>query len=78
MAKKENLAGTNLKKSLLNHASVLTSFSNPSNKTKANAIYTDLSTTIGLTQNQLNTMIGDSGTIIPDHLTRPDHWEVLP
>lgn len=23
-------------------------------------------------------MIGDSGTIISDHLTRPDHWEVLP
>ena len=33
---------------------------------------------LGITQHQLDSMIGDSGTIIPDHLTRPDHWEVLP
>ena len=40
-------------------------------------LYTNLDAH-GLTQEQLNSMIGDSGTIIPDHLTRPDHWEVLP
>ena len=33
---------------------------------------------LGITQHQLDSMIGDSGTIIPDLLTRPDHWEVLP
>lgn len=40
-------------------------------------LYTNLDAH-GLKQEQLNSMIGDSGTIIPDHLTRPDHWEALP
>lgn len=38
------------------------------------AYFTDLSFAKGLTQSQLNRMAGDSGTIIPDHLTRPTHW----
>ena len=40
-------------------------------------LYTNLDAH-GLTQEQLASTVGDSGTIIPDNLTRPDHWEVLP
>jgi len=39
--------------------------------------FTDLSPTASLTQDQLDSMQGDSGTIIPDHLTRPAHWPKL-
>lgn len=35
---------------------------------------TVLSQSKGLTQSQLNSMIGDSGTRIPDHLKRPAQW----
>ncbi|MEO0991695.1 MAG: hypothetical protein AAFX00_12185, partial [Pseudomonadota bacterium] len=38
------------------------------------AEFTNLSTVRNLTQSQLETMDGDSGTILPDHLTRPAHW----
>jgi hypothetical protein len=41
------------------------------------AEYTDLNRIFDLTQTQLESMIGDSGTIIPDHLTRPKHWGTL-
>lgn len=40
-------------------------------------VLTDLSATRGLTQSQLNTMQGDSGTVIPEHLVLPDHWPKL-
>lgn len=39
--------------------------------------YTDISHSALLTQAQLFNMFGDSGTIIPDNLTRPTHWPVL-
>lgn len=35
---------------------------------------TDLSKTNGITQRQLDQMIGDRWTLIPDDLTRPAHW----
>ncbi len=35
---------------------------------------TDLSGTSGLTQDQLESMLGDSHTMIPQQLRRPDHW----
>ncbi|WP_298257101.1 pentapeptide repeat-containing protein [uncultured Litoreibacter sp.] len=38
------------------------------------AEYTDLSKTRLLTQNQVNLMRGDSGTILPQHITPPAHW----
>lgn len=38
---------------------------------------TDLSGVAALTQEQLNSMRGDSGTILPEGLTRPAHWPVL-
>jgi len=41
------------------------------------AAYTGLSSTINLTQAQVDEMKGDSGTILPPHITRPDHWPVL-
>lgn len=39
--------------------------------------YSDLSTTVSLTQKQLDTMDGDSGTILPEGLQRPAHWPEL-
>lgn len=39
--------------------------------------YTDVSQTKGLSQPQLNSMKGDSGTIIPEGLERPEHWPEL-
>jgi hypothetical protein len=39
--------------------------------------YTDLSTVRSLEQTQLDAMRGDSGTILPEGLTRPAHWPVL-
>ncbi|MEM9636963.1 MAG: pentapeptide repeat-containing protein, partial [Pseudomonadota bacterium] len=41
------------------------------------ANYTNLSRCRKLTQAQLGRMLGDSGTILPDHLTRPEHWSDL-
>ena len=38
---------------------------------------TDLSRVRNLTQGQLDSMLGDSGTIIPKHLKRPEHWPLL-
>lgn len=38
------------------------------------SIPTDLSSVAALTQDQLNSMRGDSGTILPEGLTRPEHW----
>ncbi len=35
---------------------------------------TRLPLTLGLTQNQLDTMIGDRGVVIPEDLSYPDHW----
>lgn len=40
----------------------------------ANLLAADLSTVIGLTQEQLNSAIGDTETKIPEGLTRPEHW----
>ena len=37
-------------------------------------IRTDLSGVFDMTQAQLNSMLGDKETIIPEHLTRPAHW----
>ncbi|MBT6522726.1 MAG: toll/interleukin-1 receptor domain-containing protein [Rhodobacteraceae bacterium] len=39
---------------------------------------TILSRAIGLTQKQLDDMIGDRGVIIPAHLTYPEHWPEPP
>jgi uncharacterized protein YjbI with pentapeptide repeats len=38
--------------------------------------YTDLSN-IEITFEQIRTMIGDTGTILPDGMKHPDHWPVL-
>jgi hypothetical protein len=38
---------------------------------------TDLGMALNLTQHQLNSMKGDSGTIIPEGLERPAHWPEL-
>lgn len=39
--------------------------------------FTDLTSCVNLSQDQLNSMNGDTGTRIPDHLTYPVHWPVL-
>jgi hypothetical protein len=41
---------------------------------ESTAEVTDLSLSLGLNQTQLDTMRGDSETILPDHLDRPKHW----
>ncbi len=38
---------------------------------------TDLSAVLGLTQGQLDTMKGDSRTVLPAHLKHPSHWPEL-
>lgn len=38
----------------------------------------NLAETFNLTQEQLISMKGDSGTILPEQMTRPEHWQVLP
>jgi len=43
-------------------------------KNESASQFTDLSQVIGLTQNQLETMDGDTGTILPDGLHHPAHW----
>jgi hypothetical protein len=40
--------------------------------------FTDLSETQHLTQEQLESMKGDRGVILPDHLTYPEHWPEPP
>lgn len=35
---------------------------------------TDLRSAYDLEQQQVDMMIGDSGTILPEHITRPEHW----
>ena len=40
-------------------------------------LFTDLRLPRNLTQDQLNTMFGDSGTLLPEGLNRPDHWPDL-
>lgn len=40
--------------------------------------FTDLSATLGLMQDQLDSMDGDTGTILPLDLIRPSHWPDLP
>ncbi len=37
----------------------------------------DLSTTLFLTQPQVNAATGDAATVLPDGLSRPGHWDVL-
>lgn len=41
------------------------------------AEFTDLSSVRGLTQQQLETMIGDRSVILPNGLTYPDHWKEI-
>ncbi|MCT4555897.1 MAG: pentapeptide repeat-containing protein [Pelagimonas sp.] len=41
------------------------------------ARHADMSMSRGLKQDQLNDMLGDSGTILPDGLERPKHWPQL-
>lgn len=72
------LHGADLLGANLMGANVRTVYSALDKKDHTTAEYTDLSRTLELKQSQLDSMIGDSGTIVPDHLTRPDHWEVLP
>ncbi len=69
-----NLRRTNLEGANLNGAN-LSSGSNPNDKDEIN--YTDVSTTLLLTQTQLDGMLGDSSTVIPEHLTRPAQWPDL-
>ena len=40
--------------------------------------FTDLSETEGLTPWQIETMDGDRGVILPDHLTYPEDWPEPP
>ena len=40
----------------------------------AEAIFTDLSNSHFLTQKQVDSMAGDTGTILRDHINRPAHW----
>jgi hypothetical protein len=68
------LERANLRGADLNQARVTTLTYSGAATNDDGALYTDLSTTTELTQEQLDSMLGDSGTILPDHLTRPTHW----
>ena len=39
-------------------------------------LFTNLSQS-DVRQDQLDSAVGDNGTLIPDHLTRPEHWETI-
>ena len=73
-----DLIGADLIEADLRAADVRTTvYSAVSTNDGGTAEYTNLTTNIGLDQSQLDSMIGDSGTILPDHLTRPAHWKTL-
>ncbi len=72
-----DLAGADLRGADLGGADVRSVLAAPGINNGGGAAKTDLSTAFGLSQDQLDSMIGDSGTLIPDHLKRPAHWEVL-
>ncbi|MEP5151636.1 TIR domain-containing protein [Planktotalea sp.] len=44
---------------------------------ESSAKYTDLSLTIGLSPKQLQSMIGDNGTILPNGFDHPKHWPTI-
>lgn len=72
--------GTKLTHALLEEADARSEIKHltpaPSDEDKIAEI-TDLSQSRGLQQNQLNAILGDSLTRIPEHLTRPTDWIVL-
>ena len=70
-----NLRGANLQRADLLGAEVTSfGYSAVGSNDTGTAEYTDLSTALNLSQTQLDTMKGDSETLLPDGLTRPDHW----
>lgn len=72
------LQGTDLRGAVLEKANVTTRAYSRAETTDGGAQeYTDLRKARNLTQAQLDIMRGDSGTILPDHLTRPSHWPEL-
>ncbi len=72
-----NLRGANLQRADLRGADVRSVLAAPGINNGGGAAKTDLSTALDLSQAQLDSMIGDSGTLIPKHLKRPAHWEAL-
>ncbi|WP_085908660.1 pentapeptide repeat-containing protein [Kiloniella majae] len=63
------LKGTNLRRT--NVQSVDLSLGNDTSEMD----FTDLSQALKLTQKQLDSMVGDTGTILPNNLTCPKHWQ---
>lgn len=75
---RSQLNNTNLTGAKLDGAWVITDFDAGSHTNADDRHeYTDLSKTTGLTQEQLDVMRGDSGTILPEGLQRPEHWPEL-
>ncbi len=66
------MEGTNLKNAVLHNAQIAsTTYLVEGSRV---VVETDLTGTKGITQEQLNSMLGDTGTILPGYLTRPTHW----
>ncbi len=71
------LQGADLREADLQGADVRTITGGTGSNGYSMPVVTDLSDTANLNQKQLDTMLGDSGTLLPDHLTRPEHWPEL-
>ena len=73
-----NLSRANLSRANLSGAKLRTLVYSARGTTDASrAEYTDLSTATGLDQDQLDSLLGDNGTVIPTDLARPEHWETI-
>ncbi|WP_346896407.1 pentapeptide repeat-containing protein [uncultured Roseibium sp.] len=66
-----DLQGANLQEANLQEADIRSLKSALPTK---NAGKADFTLALGVTQSQLDTMIGDTGVLLPDHLKHPEHW----
>ncbi|TDX33727.1 pentapeptide repeat-containing protein [Rhodovulum visakhapatnamense] len=69
-----DLGGADLGGADLGGADVRTVYSGVRTNDVSTPEYTDLSQTLALTQAQCDTMLGDTGTILPEGLHHPAHW----
>ncbi|MCV2880706.1 pentapeptide repeat-containing protein [Actibacterium sp. XHP0104] len=68
------LGETNLREADLTGVKVTTIYTKLGPTDGGTPTYTDLSASIGLTQEQVDMMDGDTGTILPEGLEHPPHW----
>jgi uncharacterized protein YjbI with pentapeptide repeats len=73
-----NLKGTNLRGANLDNAFLQSSDLTAATLTEASLKGADLSNSFGLTQNQIESALGDKSTILPLDIVKRESWQQLP